>query len=170
MNLASTQVQPSFDDRSRMRHASRRIGKIGRPTQARALPSKLDVNNAASAVLHRIKNEENPDRLDAGIPGSRKREQARSHSRSVLYAALKSKRPWISAQLCLRKIDLRRAIAVEPMSVGRRKDPRWVLHTKFLGGLVGPVRVIEKRPRQHDEIDRAVTHQPIRLLWCADVP
>ncbi|ATU90984.1 hypothetical protein B5P45_10280 [Phyllobacterium zundukense] len=70
MNLASTQVQSSIDGRSRKHRASRCIGKIGLPTQAKALPSKLEVNNAASAVLHHTRNEKNPDWLDAGNPGS----------------------------------------------------------------------------------------------------
>ncbi len=61
-------------------------------------------------------------------------------------------------------------IPVKPMSVGRRKHPCRVLNTKLLGSLVWPMRIIRKGSRQHDQINRAVTYQPIRLLRRAYVP
>jgi hypothetical protein len=169
-------VQSSLDGRTRKHRASRHIGKIGLPTQAKALPSKLEVNNAASAVLHHTRNGKNLDWLASHYPGSIQllenegRVNARSSLQKYIARCGKIQSTTDFRAIVLAKADLCRSVPVEPMGIGRRKHPGRVFHAEFLGGLVGPMRIIKKRPCQHDQINRTIAHQPVRLLRCADVP
>src|ERR1700676_914668 len=66
--------------------------------------------------------------------------------------------------------QLRDAIALQPVAIGRRKRPTRCVAPQSTSGRVRPKRVLQERPAKHDHVDALLPDDVISQFRSADVP